>query len=79
MHFVEKYAPKTVVIANGDLHVDQQAAAALEDGADIISFGRAALANQDLPRSFATGSPLKTFDPAILAPIANIKEEELTV
>jgi 2,4-dienoyl-CoA reductase-like NADH-dependent reductase (Old Yellow Enzyme family) len=77
VHFARKYAPKTIVIANGNLHVDQQAIAVLEDGADIISFGRAALANPDLPRSFAAGSPLKAFDPTMLAPIANIKEEEL--
>jgi 2,4-dienoyl-CoA reductase-like NADH-dependent reductase (Old Yellow Enzyme family) len=79
VHFARKYAPKAIVIANGNLHANQQAIAALEDGADIISFGRAALANPDLPRSFATGSPLKAFDPTILAPIANIKEDELTI
>jgi 2,4-dienoyl-CoA reductase-like NADH-dependent reductase (Old Yellow Enzyme family) len=79
VHFAKKYAPKAIVIANGNLHIGQQAIAALEDGADIISFGRAALANPELPRNFATGSPLKAFDPTILAPIANIKEEELTV
>jgi 2,4-dienoyl-CoA reductase-like NADH-dependent reductase (Old Yellow Enzyme family) len=77
VHFARKYGPKTIVIANGNLHVDQQAIAALEDGADIISFGRAALANPDLPRSFAAGSPLKAFDPKMLAPMANIKKEEL--
>ena len=77
VHFARKYAPKTIVIANGNLHVDQQAIAALEDGADIISVGRAALANPDLPHSFATGSPLKAFDSQMLGPIANIKEEEL--
>jgi 2,4-dienoyl-CoA reductase-like NADH-dependent reductase (Old Yellow Enzyme family) len=79
VHFARKYAPKTIVIANGNLHVNHQAIAALEDGADIVSFGRAALANPDLPRSLATGSPLEEFDPTILTPIANIKEEELRV
>jgi 2,4-dienoyl-CoA reductase-like NADH-dependent reductase (Old Yellow Enzyme family) len=77
LHFARKYAPKTVVIANGNLHVDQQAIAAIEDGADIVSFGRAALANPDLPRIFEAGAPLKAFDSKMLAPIANIKEEEL--
>jgi hypothetical protein len=60
------------VIASGNLHLEQQAIAVLEDGADIISFGGAALANPDLPRSFAAASQLKAFDPKMLAPIANI-------
>ena len=77
VHFAKKYASKMIVIANGNFHIDRQAIAALEDGADVISFGRAALANPDLPRSFAAGSPLKPFDSGILAPIANIKDEEL--
>jgi 2,4-dienoyl-CoA reductase-like NADH-dependent reductase (Old Yellow Enzyme family) len=77
VHFAKKYAPKTIVIANGNLHVDQQACAILEDGADIVSFGRAALANPDLPHRLAAGSSLKDFDPAVLDPIANIKDEEL--
>jgi len=50
-----------------------------EDGADIISFDRRALACPDLPRSFAAGSPLKAFGSKMLAPIANIKEEKLPV
>lgn len=79
VHFAKKYAPKAIVIANGSLRLKQQAIAALGDGADIISFGRAALANPDLPRIFAAGLSVKEFDPSILAPIANIKEEELAV
>jgi 2,4-dienoyl-CoA reductase-like NADH-dependent reductase (Old Yellow Enzyme family) len=78
VHFAKKYAPNTIVIANGNLHVDQQASKILEDGADIVSFGRAALANPDLPRTLSAGVPLKEFDPGILSPIANIKEEELS-
>jgi 2,4-dienoyl-CoA reductase-like NADH-dependent reductase (Old Yellow Enzyme family) len=78
VHFAKKYAPAAVVIANGNLHVNQQAIAALEDGADIVSFGRAALANPDLPNNLATGSPLKEFDSSILVPIANIKDKELS-
>jgi 2,4-dienoyl-CoA reductase-like NADH-dependent reductase (Old Yellow Enzyme family) len=79
VHYARKYAPKVVVIANGNLNVAERALAVLEDGADIISFGRAALANPDLPQSLASRSPLKTFDPAILTPTANIKEEELAL
>lgn len=79
VHFARKYAPKAVVIANGNLHIAERAIAALDDGADIISVGRAALANPDLPRSLATNVPLKAFDPTILGPIANIKESELAM
>jgi 2,4-dienoyl-CoA reductase-like NADH-dependent reductase (Old Yellow Enzyme family) len=79
VHFAKKYAPKTVVIANGNLHETERAIAALEDGADIISVGKGALANPDLPRCFAAQSPLKAFDPAILGPIANIKDYELAM
>ena len=50
------------MIARGNLHGERQAIAVLEDGADIISFGRAALANPDLPRSFAAGSSSKALD-----------------
>jgi 2,4-dienoyl-CoA reductase-like NADH-dependent reductase (Old Yellow Enzyme family) len=79
VHFARKYAAKAVVIANGNLHIADRATAAIDDGADIVSIGRAALANPDLPRSFATNAPLNAFDPAILSPIANIKESELAM
>jgi len=49
--FARKYAPKTTIVANGNLHVGRQALEALEDGADIISIGKAALANPDLPHT----------------------------
>jgi 2,4-dienoyl-CoA reductase-like NADH-dependent reductase (Old Yellow Enzyme family) len=79
VYFARKYAAKVVLIANGNLHVAERALAALDDGADIISVGRAALANPDLPLSLATNAPLKVFDPAILGPIANIKDSELAI
>jgi 2,4-dienoyl-CoA reductase-like NADH-dependent reductase (Old Yellow Enzyme family) len=53
------------------------AAGPLGDGADIITFGRGALANPDLPRRFLDRGILNDFDPTILGPIANIKEPEL--
>jgi len=73
-----KYAPKAIIVANGNLHVDDRALDALEDGADIVSVGRAALANPNLPLSLASGSPLKPFDVTMLVPIAIIKERELS-
>ncbi len=39
--------------------------------------GKGALANPDLPQLLRQGEPLRDFDPAILGPIANIKDSEL--
>jgi 2,4-dienoyl-CoA reductase-like NADH-dependent reductase (Old Yellow Enzyme family) len=79
MRLAKRFAPKSVVIANGSLHDGGRAAAALDDGADIVTFGRGALANPDLPIRLSKATPLAEFDPAVLGPIANIKESELSV
>jgi 2,4-dienoyl-CoA reductase-like NADH-dependent reductase (Old Yellow Enzyme family) len=50
MRLAKRYAPKAAIFANGSLHNIEQAVAALDDGADIITIGRGALANPDLPR-----------------------------
>ncbi len=75
----KRYAPKATILANGSLHDIGQATAALDDGADIVSLGRGALANPDMPKRLSNRSDLIEFDPAILGPIANIKESELGV
>jgi 2,4-dienoyl-CoA reductase-like NADH-dependent reductase (Old Yellow Enzyme family) len=75
----KRYAPKAAIFSNGGLHNIEQAVAALDDGADIVTIGRGALANPDLPRLLAEGGALKEFDPAILVPIANIKDAELAM
>ena len=77
MRLAKRFAPKVTVLANGSLHDVAQAAAALNDGADIVTIGRGALANPDLPNRLAKQAPLNSFDPAVLGPIANIKETEL--
>lgn len=77
-HLARKYAPGAVILANGGLHDLEKARQVMKDGADIVTFGRGALANPDLPRRFAEAMPLRDFDPAILGPIANIKSQELT-
>lgn len=77
MRLAKRYAPKAVIFANGSLHNVEQAVAALADGADIITIGRGALANPDLPRRLSDRGILNDFDPTILSPIANIKETEL--
>jgi 2,4-dienoyl-CoA reductase-like NADH-dependent reductase (Old Yellow Enzyme family) len=79
MHLAKRYAPKTTIFANGSLHNIEQAVAALKDGADIIALGRGALANPDLPRRLSERDVLNDFDPAILGPIADIKETELAM
>ena len=53
--------------------------AALDDGADIVTIGRGALANPDLPKRLSGSGTLNDFDPTILGPIANIKETELAM
>jgi len=77
MRLAKRYAPKAAIFANGSLHNVEQAVAALDDGADIVTIGRGALANPDLPRRLSDRGILKDFDPAIISPIANIKDTEL--
>ena len=76
-HLAKRYAPKATIFANGSLHDIERATAALDDGADIITMGRGALANPDMPKRLSNSDTLNEFDPAILGPIANIKETEL--
>lgn len=74
-----RYAPLVTLIANGGLHTPDHASSVMEDGADIIAIGKAALANPDLPQRLARKEPLDEFDASILGPIANIKSSELTL
>ncbi len=41
---------QSAIFANGSLHNIEQAVAALDDGADIVTIARGALANPDLPK-----------------------------
>ena len=79
MQLAKRFAPKTTIFANGSLHNIEHAAAALDDGADIVTIGRGALANPDLPRRWSERGALNDFDPTILGPIANIKQMELAM
>lgn len=76
-HLAKRYAPKAAILANGGLHDIEQAVAALDDGADIVTIGRGALANPDLPKRLRERRILNDFDSALLAPIASIKASEL--
>lgn len=79
MKLAKRYAPKAAILANGGLHNIAQAVAALDDGADIVTIARGALANPDLPQRLADRRTLTEFDSAILGPIANIKQTELAM
>jgi len=79
MHLAKRHAPRATIFANGGLHNVAQAVAALDDGADIVTIGRGALANPDFPRRLSERLVLRDFDPAILGPIANVKESELAM
>ncbi|MFE7445717.1 tRNA-dihydrouridine synthase [Streptomyces chartreusis] len=61
------------VIANGGMHSTDQAADLLNGGhADILSLGRGALANPDLPRKLANNQPFEEFDYKMLHPMATL-------
>ena len=79
VHLAKRYAPSAAILANGSLHAIERAVAALNDGADIVTIGRGALANPDLPRRWSDRGAVRDFDPTILGPIANIKETELVM
>jgi len=61
------------VMANGGMHDLRQAAEVLDGGhADLVSIGRGALANPDLPARLVAGAELNRFDHAMLSPMATI-------
>ncbi|CAM3626915.1 NADH:flavin oxidoreductase [Mycobacterium frederiksbergense] len=61
------------VLANGGMHDLQQAADVLDGGhADLLTLGRGALANPDLPLKVSAGVDLDTFDHAMLSPMATL-------
>jgi 2,4-dienoyl-CoA reductase-like NADH-dependent reductase (Old Yellow Enzyme family) len=61
------------VMANGGMHDLEQAAAVIDGGhADLVSLGRGALANPDLPARLIGGADREPFDHAMLSPMATI-------
>jgi 2,4-dienoyl-CoA reductase-like NADH-dependent reductase (Old Yellow Enzyme family) len=72
-----RHAPGVAIVVNGGLHALGRAEEALANGADLLTFGRGALANPDLPTVFGERRAPRAFDAAILGPIANIKRSEL--
>jgi 2,4-dienoyl-CoA reductase-like NADH-dependent reductase (Old Yellow Enzyme family) len=74
-----RYAPDRALIANGRLDEASRAREVVEAGADIVAFGKGALANPDLPNRIGATQDLAPFDPALLGPIADIKPQELAL
>lgn len=61
------------IIANGSLHDIKAARDIVVRGdADVISLGRAALANADWPNRLRDGTAFRSFDPAIIQPLATL-------
>ncbi|MFC3692141.1 NADH:flavin oxidoreductase [Chenggangzhangella methanolivorans] len=72
-----RYAPNAAIIANGGLSDLAQAAKVIGEAADLVSLGKGALANPDLPNRAREGRAFGAFDPAILGPVADVKDREL--
>lgn len=64
------------VIANGGLGDPVVAADTIERGdADLVSLGKAALANPDLPLRARAGEPLEPFEKGLISPSADLDNE----
>lgn len=74
-----RYAPNVTITANGSLHTAERIENALAAGADLVTVGRGALANPDLPKLLENQREPRIFDSSILQPIASIKPEELAM
>lgn len=64
------------VITNGGLHNPARAQQLVDLGATVISLGRGALANPNLPETLCLGRSLEDFDPEMLRPMATLASEE---
>lgn len=66
------------VIANGHLDEPEAAVAMLVDqAADVVALGKAALGNRDWPDRVKNGRPLDELDASLFAPLADVKDWEL--
>ncbi|HSI44495.1 MAG TPA: NADH:flavin oxidoreductase [Methylotenera sp.] len=74
-----RYAPNTTIIANGALHDPTRALQALNDGANVVALGKAALSNPDYPRKLQHGQSINPINTDMLGPIANLKDYELAL
>ncbi len=74
-----RFAPGVPLIVNGSLHDIERAEEVMGQGADLVTLGRGALANPDLPLRIQRGLGLREFDSGLLGPIANIKSSEIAL
>lgn len=72
-----RYAKGVPIIANGSVTQLADAQKVVEEGADIVALGKAALANPDWPNKVKGRASLTQFDFSLLQPIAHVKDEEL--
>lgn len=64
------------VITNGNLHGPEDAAAMLdEQGADLVSLARGALANPDWPQKIEAGEAVQAFDADLISPVATLDNQ----
>lgn len=75
----KRYAPDVTIIGNGALHEPGKAELVMNDGADIIALGKAALSNADLPIKWQNGQSINPINTDMLNPIADLKDYELTL
>lgn len=74
---VAREASGLPVIANGNLEEPELAAHVVrENHGDLISLGRAALANRDWPQRVADGRKIDEFDPAMVRPWSSLEFED---
>ncbi len=74
---VARRVTRRPVIVNGGLHDPAKVAQVLLEGqGDIVSLGRAALANPDWPLRLARGCSFESFDRAMLHPFASLENAE---
>ncbi|MFS0827543.1 oxidoreductase [Pseudomonas phoenicis] len=77
IQLARRFAPDTPLIGNGSLRTAERSIQVLAQGADLLAFGRSALANPDLPQRFARDHALAELNAEVLGPIAHIKACEL--
>jgi 2,4-dienoyl-CoA reductase-like NADH-dependent reductase (Old Yellow Enzyme family) len=65
------------LIANGSLHIPEQAAGLIQGGdADIVALGRGAIACPDWGQRLRNGLPVEAFEPGMLQPLADLENAE---
>ncbi len=76
--FAKQYTSK-VVMNNGQLNQHHLITKALEDGSDLVSIGKMAIANPDFPLKLLSHKPLTPFTFDIFNPIANLSTQFATL